>query len=156
MKEPMTQKGYEKLQAELARLTKVDRPKNIAAIAEARAHGDLSENAEYHAAKERQSFIEGRIRELGAKIATAEVITMERGLVDSVVFGTTVDLCDVASQEKKRYTIVGHDEADMKNGTISIYSPVARALIGRQVGDCVKVATPAKTIEYEVERICFE
>lgn len=152
----MTPKGYALLTEELERLKKVERPKNIADIAEARSHGDLSENAEYSAAKERQSFIEGRIREIGAKLAEANVIETDNLPTDKVVFGATVDLADIDTDEKKRYTLVGEDEADLKNGTISIYSPVGRALIGYRVGDFVEVKTPVKTVEYEVLKISFE
>jgi len=152
----MTLRGHEQLKAELDRLKKIERPKNIAAIAEARAHGDLSENAEYSAAKERQSFIEGRIREIGTKIADAEVIDTSNLSAEKVVFGATVELLDVENDDKKTYTIVGQDEADLKNGTISIHSPVARALIGREVGVFVEVKTPAKTVEYEILKISFD
>jgi transcription elongation factor GreA len=153
---PMTPNGHALLSAELENLKKVERPKNIADIAEARAHGDLSENAEYHAAKERQGFIEGRIREIGGKLADAEVVDISTLSTEKVVFGTTVLLLDVDTDEEKTYTIVGRDEADLKNGTISIYSPVARALIGREVGDFVEVIAPAKTLEYEILKISFE
>ena len=156
MSTPMTPNGHALLSAELENLKKVERPKNIADIAEARAHGDLSENAEYHAAKERQGFIEGRIREIGGKLADAEVVDISTLSTEKVVFGTTVLLLDVDTDEEKTYTIVGRDEADLKNGTISIYSPVARALIGREVGDFVEVIAPAKTLEYEILKISFE
>jgi len=152
----MTPRGYALLKEELERLKKVDRPRNIADIAEARAHGDLSENAEYSAAKERQGFIEGRIQEIGAKLAEANVIDTTHFSTEKVIFGATVDLIDLETDKKKRYTLVGVDEADLKNGTISIHSPVARALIGARVGDFVEVKTPAKTVEYEVLNISFE
>ncbi len=156
MKIPMTQKGHKQLKDELALLKKIERPKNIADIAEARAHGDLSENAEYSAAKERQGFIEGRIQEIGGKLADANVILTDNLSTEKVVFGTTVEVTDVDTDDTKQFRIVGVDEADMKNGTISVHSPVAKALIGREVGDFVEVKTPAKTIEYELTRIFFE
>ncbi len=156
MKIPMTKKGHKQLKDELALLKKVERPKNIADIAEARAHGDLSENAEYSAAKERQGFIEGRIQEIGGKLADADVILTDNLSTEKVVFGATVEVIDVDTDDKKRFHIVGIDEADMKNSTISVHSPVAKALIGREVGEFVEVKTPVKTIEYEVTRILFE
>ena len=156
MKIPMTKKGYDQLKAELERLKKIERPKNIADIAEARAHGDLSENAEYSAAKERQGFIEGRIQEIGAKLAEANVIHTDNLSTEKVVFGATVEVIDIDTDDRKQFRIVGIDEADMKNGTISVHSPVAKALIGREVGEFVEVKTHAKTIEYEVARIFFE
>jgi len=151
----MTPNGHALLKAELERLKKVERPQNIADIAEARAHGDLSENAEYSAAKERQGFIEGRIREIGGKLAEADVIETTNVSTEKVVFGATVDLIDMETDKKKRYTLVGVDEADLNNGTISIHSPVARALVGARVGDFVEVKTPVKTVEYEVLKISF-
>lgn len=153
---PMTKKGYEQLQTELQHLKKVERSKNIADIATARAHGDLSENADYSAAKERQGFIEGRIRELGGKIAEANVIDTENLSADRVVFGATVEVLDIDTDETKKYRIVGVDEADLKNGTISVLSPVAKALITKEVGDSVEIKTPAKQIEYEILDIFFE
>lgn len=156
MKIPMTPNGHAKLKEEFERLKKVDRPKNIADIAEARAHGDLSENAEYSAAKERQGFIEGRIREIGGKLAEAHVIETKNLSTNKVVFGATVELLDIDSDDKKKYTIVGQDEADLKNGTISVHSPVARAIISREAGDFVEVVTPTKTVEYEILKISFE
>ncbi|NOY84539.1 MAG: transcription elongation factor GreA [Nitrospirae bacterium] len=156
MKIPMTKKGHIQLRDELDLLKKVERPKNIADIAEARAHGDLSENAEYSAAKERQGFIEGRIQEIGGKLADANVISTDNLSTEKVVFGTTVTVIDVDTDDIKQFRIVGVDEANMKNGTISVHSPVAKSLIGREVGDFVEVKTPAKTIEYEITRIFFE
>ncbi|MBI3354526.1 MAG: transcription elongation factor GreA [Nitrospirae bacterium] len=153
---PMTKKGYQQLCDDLERLKKIERPKNIQDIAEARAHGDLSENAEYHAAKERQSFIEGRIRELESKIAHAEIIDTSRLSSDKIVFGASVNLCVVDNGEEKCLTLVGQDEVDLKNGKISIHSPVGKALIGRRVGEVVKVTTPVKVIEYEVINIFFK
>jgi len=156
VKIPMTKKGHIQLRDELDLLKKVERPKNIADIAEARAHGDLSENAEYSAAKERQGFIEGRIQEIGGKLADANVISTDNLSTEKVVFGTTVTVIDVDTDDIKQFRIVGVDEANMKNGTISVHSPVAKSLIGREVGDFVEVKTPAKTIEYEITRIFFE
>ncbi len=156
MKIPMTKKGHRQLRDELDLLKKVERAKNIADIAEARAHGDLSENAEYSAAKERQGFIEGRIQEIGGKLADANIISTDNLSTEKVVFGTTVAVIDVDTDDIKQFRIVGVDEANMKNGTISVHSPVAKSLIGREVGDFVEVKTPAKTIEYEVTRIFFE
>ena len=153
---PMTKKGYEKLQEELERLRKVERPKNIKDIEEARGHGDLSENAEYHAAKERQGFIEGRMQELQGKLASAQVIDTSKLSNEKVVFGATVVLLDQDSEEEKRYTLVGTDEADLKEGKISTISPVGKALIGHMVGDVVTVRVPAGTVDYEVLEIFFE
>ena len=126
------------------------------AIAEARAHGDLSENAEYDAAKERQGFIEARIAELESKLADARVVEIARRNSDTVVFGATVSVIEQESQAKRQYTLVGQDEADMKFNRISIQSPVGRALIGKRVGDFIEVKTPVKTVEYEVVEIRFE
>ncbi|HXF93498.1 MAG TPA: transcription elongation factor GreA [Nitrospiraceae bacterium] len=156
MPTPITKKGYEALKAELDRLRKVERPKVIEAIAEARGHGDLSENAEYEAAKERQGFIEARIAELERKLADARIIETANRSSDTVVFGATVVLIEQASGEKKQYTLVGQDEADLKNGRISVQSPVGKALIGRRVGDVVEVQTPARLVEYEILEIRFD
>ncbi len=156
MPTPITKKGYEALKAELDRFKKVERPKIIEAIAEARAHGDLSENAEYHAAKERQGFIEARIKELESKLADARIVETANRTSETVVFGATVQLIEVESQQKKEYTLVGQDEADLKDGKISVQSPVGKALIGKRVGDQVEVTTPAKVVEYEVTAIRFE
>jgi transcription elongation factor GreA len=156
MPTPITKKGYETLKAELDRLRKVERPKVIEAIAEARAHGDLSENAEYDAAKERQGFIEARLIELESKLADARIVETAGRTTDTVVFGATVVLIEQEAQEKKQYTLVGQDEADLKVGRISIQSPVGRALIGKRVGDLVEVTTPAKVVEYEVVEIRFD
>ena len=156
MPTPITKKGYDALKAELDRLRKVERPKNIEAIAEARAHGDLSENAEYDAAKERQGFIESRIIEIETKLADARVVETAGRTTDTVVFGATVAVIEQESQSKKQYTLVGQDEADMKFNKISVQSPVGRALIGKRVGDFVEVSTPAKVVEYEVVEIKFE
>jgi len=156
MPTPITKKGYEALKAELDRLRKVERPQVIEAIAEARAHGDLSENAEYDAAKERQGFIEARLAEIETKLADARVIEITGRTSETVVFGATVLLIEQESQSKRQYTLVGQDEADLKFNRISIQSPVGKALIGRRVGDIVEVKTPAKMVEYEVVEIRFE
>ncbi len=148
---PLTVTGAEQLRNELHRLKTVDRPNVIAAIAEARAHGDLSENAEYDAAKERQSFIEGRIVELESKLANAQIIDPK--LLDAdgnVVFGATVDLEDLETGQKVTYQIVGDDEADIKLGKISISSPIARALISKYPGDVAEVQAPGGVREYEI------
>jgi transcription elongation factor GreA len=155
-KEPMTPEGQQKLKAELENLLKVQRPENVKAIAEARSHGDLSENAEYHAAKERQSFIEGRIQELQQKIAMAQVIDPSKISHDKVAFGATVTVLDVDTNEEKIYKIVGVDEADIKTGKLSVHSPMAKSLIGKSEGDEVTVRAPARTIEYEILEIRFE
>jgi transcription elongation factor GreA len=154
---PLTLAGAEKLRTELQRLKTVDRPGVIAAIAEARSHGDLSENAEYAAAKERQGFIEGRIAEVEAKLAHAQIIDPK--LLDAdgrCVFGATVDLEDLDSGEKVRYQIVGEDEAELKHGKISISSPIARALIGKYAGDIAEVQAPGGVREYEVLDVRYE
>jgi transcription elongation factor GreA len=153
---PMTRKGYERIKEEVTRLKKVERPQNIADIAEARAHGDLSENAEYDAAKNRQGHIEGRIKELEGKMADAEVIDIRNLSTEKVVFGTTVHLINSETGEEKKYMIVGMEEADLKDGKISVQSPLGRSLIGHRVGDFVQVVTPAKTVEYEIAKISVE
>lgn len=150
---PMTKEGYEKLKHELDRIMKVERPKNIKDIEEARAHGDLSENAEYHAAKERQGHLDAKKRELEHKIASAQIIDVSKLSNEKVVFGTTVTLADTDSGDIKKYTLVGQEEADFKKGKISVQSPVGKALIGHKVGDVVLIKTPAKTVEYEVQEI---
>jgi len=152
---PMTKEGYEKMMEELTYLKKVERAKNIKEIEEARGHGDLSENAEYHAAKERQSFIEGKIRDIEDKLGRAEIIDTSKVSTDKVVFGTTVILRNTESDEKRRYTLVGPEETDLKEGKISIYSPVGKALIGHRVGDTVTVRAPSSIIEYEILEIRF-
>jgi transcription elongation factor GreA len=152
----MTPDGYQKLQNELDRLLKVDRPQNIKDIAEARAHGDLSENAEYHAAKEKQSFIVGRIQELKTKIALADVIDPSKISQDKVAFGAKVTVVDVESDEEKTFMLVGPDEGDAKNGKISVSSPVGRALLNKTIGDVVTIKVPARTLEYEILEITFE
>jgi transcription elongation factor GreA len=155
MPTPITKKGYEALKVELERLRK-ERPKIIEAIAEARAHGDLSENAEYDAAKDRQGFVESRIKELEGKLADARIIENTNRTSETVIFGATVGLLETQSNQKKQYTLVGQDEADLKDGKISVQSPVGRALIGKRVGDLVEVTTPAKVVEYEVLNIRFD
>ncbi len=150
-KVPVTVAGAEKLKAELHRLKTVERPRIIQAIAEARAHGDLSENAEYHAAKEQQGFIEGRINDVEAKLSHAQVIdpaTVNAG--GRVVFGATLDLLDEEGQREVTYQIVGDDEADIGAGKISISSPIARALIGKEAGDIVEVRVPDGLRQYEI------
>ena len=149
-KVPMTVAGAERLKHELHRLKTVDRPAVIQAIAEARAHGDLSENADYDAAKERQGFIEGRISEVEAKLANAQVIDPATLDVPHVVFGATVALADLDSSDEVTYQIVGDDEADIKHGKISITSPIARALIGKGEGDVADVQAPGGVRSYEI------
>jgi transcription elongation factor GreA len=156
MKTPMTKRGAELLREELHRLKTIERPANSQAIGEARAHGDLSENAEYHAARERAGFIEGRISELEAKLANAQVIDPK--LVDAdgrCVFGATVDLED-ESGEKATWQIVGEDEADIKKGRISVVSPMARALIGKESGETAVVQTPGGVKKYEILDVRYE
>ncbi|MBI1906321.1 MAG: transcription elongation factor GreA [Rhodocyclales bacterium] len=150
-KTPLTVHGAERLRAELHKMKTVERPSVIAAIAEARAHGDLSENAEYDAAKDRQGFVEGRIRELESKLSNAQIIDPK--LLDAdgrCVFGATVELEDMDSEVKVVYQIVGEDEADVKEGKISISSPIARALIGKYAGDVAEVKAPGGVREYEI------
>ncbi len=154
-KVPMTKEGYEKLKAELDRIMKVERPKNIKDIEEARAHGDLSENAEFHAAKEKQGHLDAKKRELQNKLANAQIIDISKLTNEKVVFGATVTLADTESGDIKTYTLVGQEEADFKKGKISIQSPVGKALIGHKVGDVVTIKTPAKTVEYEVQEIAI-
>ena len=151
MRAPLTLKGAQRLREELDQLKSVKRPEIITAISEARAHGDLKENAEYHAAREEQGFIEGRIKQLEGELSHAEVIDISKLNAGSkVVFGATVTLADVESDEEKRYQIVGDLEADIKLGLIAISSPVARALIGKNEGDSVAIAAPAGQREYEI------
>ena len=155
-KVPMTREGYKRLEEELRRLKSEDRPSVIQAIAEARAHGDLSENAEYHAAKEKQAFIEGRIAELEDKTSRAEVIdpTQMSGS-SSVKFGATVKVVDEDSEEESTFQIVGADESDIDNGRISITSPMARALIGKEAGDQIEVIAPSGSRFYEVMTVDY-
>lgn len=151
----MTAEGYQALDAELKRLKTEERPSVIAAIAEARAHGDLSENAEYHAAKERQAFIEGRVAEIEDKIARAQIIDVSKLSGKQVKFGATVQLIDEDSGDKSKYKIVGEDESDVKAGKISITSPIARALIGKEEGDVVEVMAPGGAKSYEIVKVKF-
>ncbi len=151
---PLTRAGFEKLEAELKHLKTVERPAIISAISEAREHGDLSENAEYHSAKEKQSFIEGRIKELEGVISLAEVIDPSK-LSGTIKFGATVALVDEDTDEEKTYQIVGEYEADIENGKLNIKSPLARALIGKDVGDSVEVRTPGGDRAYEILKISF-
>lgn len=153
---PMTKGGLVRLKEELKRLKNVERPKIVKEIAEARSHGDLSENAEYHAAKEKQSHIEGRIAQVEHWIATAEVIDLSKHVGDKVVFGATVKLTDGESGDEVTYRIVGELEADLKQGRISVTSPIARALIGRAEGDEVVVRTPGGQKAYEIQGVSFE
>jgi transcription elongation factor GreA len=151
---PMTLAGEAALRQELDRLRKVERPRIVEAIAEARAHGDLKENAEYHAAREQQSFAEGRIMEIEGKLANAQVIDITAiPKSGKVIFGTTVDLINLDSDEKVTYRIVGEDEADIKNHMISVGSPIARALIGKEEGEVVVVKAPGGDIEYEIDQV---
>lgn len=152
---PMTLEGAEKLRAELKRRKSVDRSRIIEAISTAREHGDLSENAEYHAAKEQQSFNEGRIKEIESKLSRAEVIDPKRLQSDKVVFGAQVSLLDVESDDEITYQIVGVDEANLEEGKISITSPLARALIGKEEGDEVEVRAPGGLRHYELLRIRY-
>ncbi|MBC7193359.1 MAG: transcription elongation factor GreA [Marinobacter sp.] len=150
----MTVAGEARLRQELNRLKSEDRPRVIAAIADAREHGDLKENAEYHAAREQQSFIEGRIQEIEGKLSAAQVIdvtTIQN--TGKVIFGTTVHLVNVETEEEVTYKIVGEDEADIKEGKISIGSPIARALVGREAGDVATVQLPSGTAEYEIDKV---
>jgi len=153
---PMTAEGYNRLEEELKHLKHSERPAVIKAIAEARDHGDLSENAEYHAARERQSFIEGRVAELEDKIARAEVIDISKLSGKQVMFGATVTLVDEDTDEKSSYQIVGPDEADIRSKRLSITSPLARALIGKTTGDNVEVTTPNGSKSYEIVRVAFK
>jgi transcription elongation factor GreA len=152
-KVPMTGEGYQALDDELKRLKTLERPTVIAAIAEARLHGDLSENAEYHAAKDRQGWIEGRIAEIEDKIARAQIIDVSKLSGDQVKFGATVSVVDEDTEESARYQIVGEHEADVRSGKISIASPIARAMIGKESGDVVEVNTPGGVKAYEIVKI---
>ena len=154
-KVPMTEHGYQALEAELKRLTSQERPRIIQAISDARTHGDLSENAEYHAAKEAQSLNEGKIAELEDKLSRAEVIDISKLSGNTVKFGATVTLVDEDTEEKKVYRIVGDMEADVKEGRISISSPIARALIGKRKGDSVEVTAPGGARSYEILRVAY-
>jgi transcription elongation factor GreA len=156
MSQPMTVIGAEKLKVELKQLKTVDRPRITKAIAEARAHGDLSENAEYHAAREQQSFAEGRINAIDSALAEAQIIDVtELDAGGRVVFGATVDLLNVESDAEVTYQIVGEEEADIEDGLISITSPIARALIGKEEGDSADVNAPSGIIEYEILQVKY-
>ena len=153
---PMTQQGADAVREELTRLKTVDRPRIIASIAEARAHGDLRENAEYHAAKEQQSFLEGRISQVESKLGNVQIIDVTKLPQNGkVVFGTTVVMLNIETDEQVRYKIVGDEEADIKNNMISISSPIARAVIGKSVDDIVLVQAPDGDIEYEVMEVLY-
>ena len=154
-REPMTVRGYNKLKNELKLLKTEERPSVIKAIEEARAHGDLSENAEYHAAKEKQGLIEGRIAEIEDKLSRAEVFNPAELNSKNVTFGATVTLIDEETDEEVKYQIVGTDESDIKSGMLSITSPVGRALIGKSEGDSVEVKTPKGTKDYEIIKVEF-
>ena len=153
---PMTAEGHAALQAELKVLKSVERPSIIAAISEARSHGDLSENAEYHAAKEKQSFIEGRISELDDKLARADIIDISKLGGKKIRFGATVTIIDVDSEETFTYKIVGEVEANVKEGKVSITSPLARAMIGKEEGDEAEVAAPSGARAYEVSKVVYK
>ena len=157
MRAPMTLQGAQRLRAELEELKSVQRPAVINAIAEARAHGDLKENAEYHAAREQQGFIEGRIKQLEGELSHADVIDVSKlDAGDRIVFGAKVTVADVETDEERRYQIVGDLEADIKRGLIAISSPVARALIGKHEGDSVVIEAPGGTREYEVVEVSYK
>ena len=149
----MTAEGYQALDDELRRLKTQERPTVIAAIAEARSHGDLSENAEYHAAKERQGWIEGRIAEIEDRIARAQVIDVSKLSGAQVKFGATVSVIDEDTEEGARYQIVGEHEADVRSGKVSVASPIARAMIGKEIGDVVEVNTPGGVKAYEIVKV---
>ena len=155
-KMPITAEGLSRLQEELRRLKAVERPEVIRWLEEARTHGDLSENAEYHAARERQSFIEGRVAELEDKIRRAEVIDVSKLSGKAVKFGATVDLVDVDTDEEVTFLIVGAEESDINSGKLSVTSPLARALIGKEVGETVEVSTPRGSKVYEILKVRFE
>ncbi len=156
-KTPLTVKGEAQLRAELEQLKKIDRPRIVEAIAEARAHGDLKENAEYHAAREEQGFAEARIRDLESKLSNAQVIDISTmPATDKVIFSTTVTIINIESDEAFTYKIVGDDEAEIKEQKISYQSPIARALIGKEVGDVVLVKTPSGDFEYEIDKVEYK
>lgn len=154
---PMTTEGHQKLQAELDQLKKIERPAIIAAISEARAHGDLKENAEYHAAKEKQSFLEGRIRDIEGKLSQCQVIDITKiNNEGKVIFGATVTIVNIDTDEEVTYQIVGQDEADLKHNKISVTSPVARAMIGKMEGDEMTVQSPKGETPYEITRVEYK
>ena len=153
---PMTAKGAQRLRQQLDRLKSVERPKIIQALKEARAHGDLSENAEYHAARERQGFLEGRIATVEEALAVAEIIEVEKiDAGDKIVFGATVGLLNLENEQEVRYQIVGEKEADIDQGLLSVTAPIARALIGKEEGDVIEVNAPGGVIEYEVLSVAY-
>jgi transcription elongation factor GreA len=152
-KVPMTAEGYQALDEELKRLKTIERPAVIAAIGEARLHGDLSENAEYHAAKDRQGWIEGQIADIEDRMARAQVIDVSKLSGKQVKFGATVSLIDEDTEEEARYQIVGEHEADVKRGKVSVTSPIARAIIGKESGDLVEVTTPGGVKAYEITKV---
>lgn len=155
-KVPMTVAGADSLRKELEHLKKVERPRITKAIAEAREHGDLKENAEYHAAREQQSFAEGRLQEIEGKLAAAQIIdVIQMSNNGRVIFGTTVEIINIDTDESLKYQIVGEDEADVKDNKIFVGSPIARALIGKEVGDVAVVAAPNGTVEYEIDAVHY-
>jgi len=156
-KEPLTVEGADRLKQELQQLKTVDRPKVIAAIAEAREHGDLKENAEYHAAREQQGFIEGRIKDIEAKLGNAQIIDVTKMQNNGkVIFGATVELMAIDDESSVTYKIVGLDEADIEHGKISYSSPIARAMIGKEEGDIAEVKAPGGVVEYEIVEVRYE
>jgi len=152
-KVPITREGLEKLKQELHNILTVERPRNIKAIEEARSHGDLSENAEYHAAKERQSFLEAKINELDMAISRAEVIEIGTGQTETIIFGTTVELRNIANNQNVEYQLLGPYESDPESGRISVTSPLGKALIGKEEGDDIKIKTPGGVQEFEILEI---
>ncbi len=152
-KMPITREGLEKLKQELHNILTVERPRNIKAIEEARSHGDLSENAEYHAAKERQSFLEAKINELEMAISRSEVIEIDRGQTETIIFGTTVELRNIANNQNVKYQLLGPYESDPESGRISVTSPLGKALIGKEEGDDIKIKTPGGVQEFEILEI---
>jgi len=152
-KVPTTREGLEKLKQELHNILTVERPRNIKAIEEARSHGDLSENAEYHAAKEKQSFLEAKINELEMAISRSEVIEIDTGQTETIIFGTTVELRKIANNQNVKYQLVGPYESDPESGRISVTSPLGKALIGKEEGDDIKIKTPGGVQEFEILEI---
>jgi len=153
---PMTVEGEAALREELDHLKRIERPRITQAIAEARAHGDLKENAEYHAAREQQGFTEGRIQEIESKLSNARIIDVTKMPAgDKVIFGSTVDILNAETDDKTTYKIVGDDEADVTIGKISVNSPIARGLVGKMVGDVVKISTPKGAVEYEIDAVRY-
>jgi len=152
-KVPTTREGLEKLKQELHNILTVERPRNIKAIEEARSHGDLSENAEYHAAKERQSFLEAKINELEMAISRSEVIEIDTGQTETIIFGTTVELRNIANNQNVKYQLLGPYESDPESGRISVTSPLGKALIGKEEGDDIKIKTPGGVQEFEILEI---